>query len=347
MFANKFYNKIYYVYMVISIMAMFVYNFPESLDIQRYFNTAAADVKIYRNVIEYAQFQIGTHIDFIYFCVLYILESLGWSLVLFTMAVLFLYYKTIIDIGLFAAANKKLYNVYVLLLCLVFCCAPLVTIISVSRTTFACVFLFMAIIFYFRKKYLFTLTFFILSLFSHFSMALPISMLILSFIFSKVEFLNKINGKVIPIFIIIGLSTPLLFKGFVSTIIPFFADTHYSVYEDSFDTGSIFKMSNISIGDKLIAIYLLAVGVYCCIKDANRNFMYWMLVLIMVLWASFINSTIQMIFRFEVILPPFLIYSLCSIISKNKNSRVLCNIINFSSIFITIIYLYTVRQNFF
>lgn len=333
--------------MVISIIAMSVYNFSEALDIQRYFKTAAVDVNLYRNVIEYALFQISTHIDFIYFCTLYILESLGWSLVLFTMAVLFLYYKSIIDICLFAASNKKLYNVYVLLLYLVFCCAPLVTIISVSRTTFACLFLFMAINFCFRKKYLFTLIFLVLSLFSHFSMALPISMLFLSFLFSKVGFLNKINAKIIVIFIIIGLSTPLLFKEFTSIVIPFFADTHYSVYEDSFDTGSILMMSNISLGDKLIAIYLLAVGVYCSINDANRNFMYWMLVLIMVLWASFINSSIQMIFRFEVILPPFLIYSLCSIISKNRNSRTLCNIIIYSSIFVTIIYLYTVRQDFF
>lgn len=331
---------------IISCLLMYLYKYPEALDIIRYFEQAEHDEQTYSSLLSYITDVSNSRVDFIYFAFLYLNIKIGIPLGFATTLVLFIYFVLLIKVSTLFINEKVDY----LLLLSILMAVPTVTVISVSRNTFADVFLLLGIYNYLKGKKLPAGIFFLVAVLSHFSVLMYVGLFIIAIFLSK----PKLDRKSDNIFrisllsgsIIAGLVVPALLNDvLLNWSLSYLGGTHYELYDSLNDT-SVLKAPQISNGDKLYFAYTFLMLLFLLLKDTNRDEMYWFMFLLFFLDAFYFNSSVHMSERLTILTPFCIGYSLNSLYSNKIVSKHTLHYISYSMLGVIFLYYYSVRPVF-
>ena len=337
-------NPVYCYLLILAVCAFFVsiYKFPDTLDIIRYYENAKESVSSYHSTLDYLLFQIEYNVDFIYTTLLYIFRKNGVPLNILTILFVAIYYSYIAKTCRYQYPKFSGFNhiyIYALLMCV-----PLDWILSISRTTAAFAFFYVAIFNLLKKKkvgYIWLLV----SLFTHIQMALYLLVLLVAFVFSKLKIRKKF--KIIVLILVVGISLfPEYFVDDVSRLFGLVGgDLRYGeVYSTLLaDTDSLLKASRIDTGSKMGGVLVYLFSIYLVLTDDRDDVMSWYLYICTLMLCFFFFSSIMMVNRIEMILPLFLGLGLFSKLENPKTKAFHKNVIKIFAVmsfftFATVLY---------
>ena len=327
---------------LLSALLMVLYKYPEALDIIRAFGRAERDAQTYSSLRTYIADVSQSRIDFIYYSFLFICVKIGIPLGFATTFVLFSYFVLLLKIcTLFVRGRGN--N---LLIVSILIAVPTVTVISVSRNTFADVFLLLGIYQYLKGERWKTVFYFLVAVFSHFSVLMYVALFIIAVVLSGKRANNKAHLGILLGVVIAGFVMPTFInEQLLHFGTSYLEGTHYESYDTLNDT-AVLRATQVSNGDKLYFAYTLLMLIFLAFKDKNRDVMYWFMFFLCFMDAFFFNSSVQMSLRLTILTPVCIGYSLTSIYEKKILSKDTIKIISYGMIFITMVYYFSVRPVF-
>lgn len=336
------YRNWYILALLISALLMILYKYPDELDIIRAFERAERDALNYPSLLDYITEVSHSRIDFIYYGFLYLCVKIGIPLGLATTFVLFLYFMLLIKISTLLVSGRG-NNLLILSIILA---VPTVTVISVSRNTFADVFFLLGIYYYLKGYKWPTIVYFLIAVFSHFSVLINVALFFVAIILSKREYDNKFRIGLLLSIVVVGFAIPTLINDVLLRFgISYLEGTHYESYE-SLNDSAVLQAPQISNGDKLYFAYTFVMLLYLAIKDRNRDVMYWFMFLLCFLDAFYFNSSVQMSLRLTILTPICIGYSLTSLYEKKILGRQQIELISIGMLLVTLVYYYSLRPVF-
>lgn len=312
-------DKPYYLYYVwfilIIILMMSLFTFPEALDIGRYYEDALTYSKIY-TLPQYFEKNIDGNIDFIYTCSLFIFAQLGLPLNIVTIFFLSLYYISLCEI-IRISEPTKVHGV-LLIVILLFC--PFIWVLAISRNAAAIAIYYFAILQFVNRRPFLGITFFIVSIFTHVSMIMWIIITIIAYAIRRFHLKKFIIISILVGFITLAYIIPnYLFE--IMSLILGNSESRYVSYSIVSNVSSPLHSTDISYGEKIPMLYSIGLSIYLLIVNQKQNFYYWMLFLLTIFLSFAIFSSMMFTNRTIMIMPLYIGYNICSIINM-KNFRI-------------------------
>lgn len=318
-------NKIEYIFFILFFSIFLVlFNFPDALDIGRYYNYAETAAKNFPKFTLFFDFCVERNVDVVYHSILYFFYRNGIHPHIATLFFLSLFFIIAL------ATIKKKYG-ELATLCNPVCIfalftTPFIWLTSISRNTAAVAFFYLSIYFIYERKIFWAIVFTIVSVYTHISMPLYIVLLIIAFFLKQSKLACRIS---IPL--LFTLYTIAIFgsfgNNFFSNAILFLnlGDTRYIYYLDQINE-SFFLNSHFSIFEKIPIIYTTLVSSILLCINKEKDWMYWYLYLLSI-FLFFSEATNTMLTqRALIILPFFITWNFLSVQKNYINCKYISNI---------------------
>lgn len=302
----------FYVFLVFLLYAsMHFYVFPEALDITRYYELVENDVLRYHNLLDYIEFQLSSHVDFIYFSSLYLANKIGISLNLVTTFYLSIYYIIICEL-----LRKKygLKHIRGVILFYILMSAPFIWVQEISRNLAAIAFMYCSLFEFNRGKKIVAVFFAIGAVFTHFSLIIFILLYFLAFFMQRINLNRKIVILFFLFIIIIGYISPSYLVNF-TVIVAENSDNHYAAYANLENAIPVFS-SSIGYGDKIPMVYVYIFSLYLILKNKKHDFYYWGLFILTAGLSFALLTSLMLTNRIIMQMPLFIGWSVCATLQQ-------------------------------
>lgn len=303
---------LFYCLIVIIISCMMgMYTFPEALDIIRYYEDAENYSKIY-DLQSYYKLISETNFDFIYTCSLFTFAKYGIPLNFLTIIYISIYYIAMCEI------IRKVEPVKIpgLILLLILLFAPFVWVQAISRNLAAISFYYLGILLWLNKKHIFSVLVFLISIFTHISMALWLLLSIMALVLSKVSLTPKKKNLLFISSVIIGLFFPMLmFDLFLS--LAGLGDSRYASYAQLSMSSALFN-PYLGHGEYVPMLFTLLFSIYLVTISKNNDFFFWMLFLLTVGLCFAIMTSTMLTNRIIMLMPLFIGCNVCAALKENN-----------------------------
>lgn len=317
---------LYYVWFILTIiLLMSLYTFPEALDIGRYYEDALTYSKIY-TLPQYFEKTIDGNVDFIYSCTLFIFAQLGLPLNIVTILFLSLYYISLCEIIRISEPAKV--QGIILIVILLYC--PFIWIQSISRNAAAIGIYYFAILQFVKKRPILGILFFIISVFTHFSMVMWIIITIIAFCIRRFHLRKFTIISILVAITILAYIVPNYLFDIMSLVIGD-SESRYVSYAVVSNVSSPLQSTDIGYGEKIPMLYCIGFSIYLLIVNQKQNFYYWMLFLLTIFLLFAIFSSMMFTNRTIMIMPLYVGCNVCSIINM-KNPKIIMQLFMLSII---------------
>lgn len=335
--------KFYFFVVFALALSMIFYEYPEALDIIRYYENAKYAAQEYSSVVDYISHLISSQIDFIYSSSLYLAEKNGLHMDIITILYMSIYYIAIFEVLRIKFQNIKIPG-YILIYVAMF--APFMWVQSISRNLAAIAFFYLAVNSFLTGKMLKGLLWLIVSMFTHISMLMYLPVMLGAFILKGVSINNKLLYLSIFTAIAFSYVVPSQLLGIISLIMD--ADeTRYGLAYGNLETIGTLTTSTIGYGDKLPIIACWAFSVLLLFWNKSKDFMYWMLYLLTIMLSFFIMSSLMFTNRVIMLMPLFVAYNAYMVFCEGtiKHKKML-SIVSLIGCIVVILHFYSYRTVF-
>lgn len=319
---------------------MALYNFPEELDIIRYYEGAEQAILEFKSVLDYAEFWFESHIDFIYPSSLYLALKIGMPLNVITIFYMSLYYITIFEIIRKHFPYFKVQG-YVFLYVAMF--APFMWIQSISRNLAAIAFFYVAIKSLLNNEKLKSILWLIVSVFTHVSMLMYIPVIPIAMYLRSRNISNKL--------VIFGVLTTLVFSFYapsqllsIISMVLEGGDSRYALAYGDIEAQGALMNANIGYGDKLPIVVCFIFSIVLLLLNKTKDFMYWMLYVLTLMLSFFILSSLMFTNRVIMLMALFVAYNTYKVMNEgDKLSKQIVSFFAFIGSFIVLLHFYAYR----
>lgn len=241
----------------------------------------------------------GTYVDFIYFMILYSAKVVGISYNIVTAIIVTTYYYLVLAI----IDNNYHKNVEWYILFTILFSSPIIWIIEISRNLTAYMFFYFAFYYYYKKKWMLVATFIAIAVFTHFSVLMYVAVFALAWILRNV----KLKTWILFVLISTTLAGSFLIPDSVTRILEMSlggTDMYYGRYTE-IETMNILDVGNMSYGSISITFWAFAYSIIILLLSKKKNIEFWILFILTVMLAFFINSSQMFLNRCLMLMPLF------------------------------------------
>ena len=331
----------FYFFIVVYLLFLLNYfEFPDSLDIGRYYLNAEDSAKMYDNIWLFIKHTFEVNNDFVYMTTLFVAVKLGIPLNFITILYLSLYYICICEMLRHLNTFTKVPNIVLLYILM---CAPLIWVMEISRNLAAIAFLYLSIFRFINGCKKSALLFLIMSVMTHISMIVYLPLMLCAVYLSKTNFIpnKKIVTSFFIILIIIGVFIPNTIVN-VMVMLTESSDSRYAYYSEM-DNIIPLRTSLIGYGDKIPIIYIFIYSIYIVINNSKHDFYYWMLFLLTGVLSFAIFSSLMLTNRIIMLMPMFIGVNVCSLLKYHQKSLF---ILSLGGALCVMAHFYSYRTNF-
>lgn len=309
------YLPLYFTIIFLVWMSMVFYTFPEALDIVHYYDYTEMHSLHYNSVNEYIEFELSSHIDFIYLSLLFLCHTWNLSPDIVTIFYISLYYISI------CAITHKIQKRSIpgIIIFFVLLCAPYCWVQSISRNLAAIATVYLAIYQFLCGRKIWGLILSIAAIFTHFSIIMLILICITSYFLRSFKIHRKIIYLIFISSIILSFLAPSIFLDFIIHFADN-SDNHYNAYA-TLESQAFLLNPYLGLGDKIPMLYLYLSSVYFLLINKKQDFSFWvLLILCSLLGFAFFTST-MFVQRIAMMMPLFVAGNVCSIYSQSHIYR--------------------------
>ena len=292
-------------------LMMITYVFPEELDIIRYYENTKYAVREYSHLLDYSLYLTSTQIDFIYGSSLYLAEKIGLHLNFVTIFYLSLYYIAIFEILRKNFPYLKI-PIYVFLYVTLF--APFIWVQSISRNLAAIAFFYLAINNILDGKFIKSLLWMLVSMFTHISMLMYFPVVLVALFIKG----RNISNNFIYLSVIAALAFSYIVPSQLLGIISIIMDndeTRYGAEYGNMEAQGAILTDTIGYGDKFPIVVCLGFAVLLLFLNKRKDFMYWMLYCLTIMLSFFVLSSLMFTNRVIMLMPLFIAYNAYKVFS--------------------------------
>lgn len=309
------FRPLYFVIVILVWLSMVFYTFPDALDIHRYYEYTESNSLHYNSVREYIEFELSSHIDFIYLSLLFLCHTWNLSPDIVTIFYISLYYISICAI---IHKNQKR-SIPGIILFFVLLCAPYCWVQSISRNLAAIATVYLAIYQFLCGRRNWGIILSIAAIFTHFSIIMLILICITSYFLRSIKIHRKIIYLIFISSIVLSIFAPSILLDFIIHLADN-SDNHYSAYA-TLESEAFLLNPYLGMGDKIPMLYLYLSSIYLLLINKKQDFFFWvLLILCSLLGFAFFTST-MFVQRIAMMMPLFVAGNVCSIYSRSHTYR--------------------------
>lgn len=251
------------------------------------------------SVFEMILYRLAKTIDFVYYLIHYYALKSSIPSNLLTATIVFIYYCLVIY------AMKRVYgnNVPHAVVLITLFTVPSIYVISIARNLTAFMFLFCAVVAYYKGHRLLSLLFVVIAVFTHFTTLMYVAVFLSAFFLRK----SRISDKTLAVLLIsvffISLISPMLISNLMFNVISG-EDLYYETYSKA--GAQLFLLNSyINYADKLPVLMAYIYSIVLLFYNKQRGLEFWALLLLVVMLSFFMNSSFSLVVRCMMFLPIF------------------------------------------
>lgn len=270
----------------------------ETFDLGRSYEEAKMYVEEY-SMLDMILIRSLKTFDFLYYVILYLAVKASIPLNLVTTTIVFLYYVLIIN------SVRKIFGAHVgnAVMLIALFTTPMIWIVSVARNLTAFVFLFIAIFFYYKKRYILACVFAIFAVLTHLTVLMYIGALAVCIILSKKEVSGLGVSVILTFVLLISFFAPSILQDSLLKYISS-QDLSYNTYSDMAATFYLLNPA-CNYSDKVPITFGFIYSVVLLYQTKKKGFEFWGLLALTSMLLLFMNSAYHLVMRCLMMMPIF------------------------------------------
>ena len=220
---------------------------------------------------------------------------------------------------------------------------PSIYVVSIARNLTAFMFLYCAIIAYYKEHKIVSLLFVVIAVFTHFTTLMYVAVLVLALLLRN----KSINDNALVVLLVsvfcISLISPMLISNLVFNVISG-EDLYYERYSKA--GAQLFLINRyINYADKLPVLMAYIYSIVLLFQNKQRGIEFWTLLILVIMLSFFMNSSFSLVVRCMMFLPIFWALNV-SKVYKNSSTRSKAYLQNFSllGLLSLLLHIYGYRQ---
>lgn len=287
----------------------------QDLDLGRYYELGD-NASSYGSIKDVIKYYYEDGIDFIYYVILYITKHIGLDYNFITALIVSLYYFVTLKTAEYNC--KKRIEPYLLFVPILL--PPIIWVVAISRNLTAILFLYIAIMYFYKRKWIFVAVFLAMCIFTHFSMLMYIAVIAVAWLIQK----NKVNKRVLFIAIGIALVLSVIVPDAFRLLMDYsLSDTelYYAKYSGKSEVHSILSYGK-NYGQMAVILFGLIYSIGLLLLNKKQGFEFWALFMITVMYAFFLNTSLMFVNRCMMVFPMFWALNMADVYtSGNEKER--------------------------
>lgn len=312
----------------------------QDLDLGRYYEIGdyAYSFSSIKALINYYYYE---GIDFIYYSILYLTKHSGLDYNIITALIVTLYYIVVIQ----TINNNYHQKIEPYLLIVPLLLPPIIWVIAISRNLTAILFLYYALSFFYKRKWLWMTVFIIMCIFTHFSMLMYIPVVVIALLVQKIQIKRWVIIIAISIALIFSMIVPDAFRVFLDFAISD-KDLYYANYAQKEEVYSILSYGK-NYGQLAVIFGGLIYSMVLIILNKKQGFEFWALFMITVLYAFFLNTSLMYVNRCMMMFPMFWALNMADVYtSGSAKDRLYIRILSLFGLLAIMLFFYAERPFF-
>lgn len=294
------------------------------------------------SIFEMILYRLVIHVDFVYYLIHYLASMASIPMNLVTTIIVFSYYLLII-VSIKTIFKCRISNTILLIVLFI---TPIIWAISVARNLTAFVFLYCAILSYYKGHKFLSILFVILSVFTHFTTLMYVAALIISVILKKWRINDKGVAIVLSVTFIVSLFSPSLLQDILLNAVSG-NNLSYENYTEEV-VSNFLLYDSINYADKIPVAFSYIYSVALLFFNKHRGGEFWALLFLTIMLSFFMNSYFSLVLRCMMFMPIFWGLNVGSIIkyspTKEKKNLQFLSLIGVACV---LVHLYGYRQIYF
>ena len=332
---------VYFVLFLVTLFVTYKVALWDDLDLHRNYEEAVR----YANKMTLGQmitYLIKDQVDFVYYFILYCAIKLYIPLNIVTAIIVLYYYIVILSSVRFIYKG----NIEKTVLIAILFATPFVWIVSISRNMTAVFFLYIGIKYYLKKEWVYSLLFLTIGVFTHVSTLMYVALFAAGFLLQKIKLKPfLILLLILGVYVLTRIMPDLLFET-LTQFVSDQSDYRYGRFA-GLETGNVLGEDLLTAGEYLSMFFTIAFSIVLLILNKKQGFEFWVLFMLMVGLAFFMNSFLMFVNRFMLVTPLFLGLNVASIYREgNIKQKKVVKYFSYIGVLVFLLYIYTSRVMF-